>query len=313
MGAGTPGEIMAVKKTFVGLFSLLLAVALFATACSSSATSTQTPDPIFALSVSDAWVRPGIDPTAVYLTITNSGTESVTLTGVEAAWAGEIDMHETVNEDGFLAMEHMPSLAVPAGGSVTFAPGGMHLMAQDVHGDISDGDGLELAFLTDTGKRVGFSAVARGQSGMVMNDTESSHDHEMDDDNDEQPMAADEHDHAMGADGTGMEVEKHGAVFASGTIPPGNSFKFVFDHSLGGIKIPYHNHLDASSGTVMVMDGEDSSDEITVTIKEDGYHPADLHIAPGTEVTWINSTEVAWTVINGYHPDAEQSATNSGS
>lgn len=275
------------KKKTLSLIALSTVIALFAVACSSSTANTPTPDPVDVLTVTDSWVRPGIDPTAVYFTLSNSGSQTVTLTGVEASWAGEIDMHETVNQDGFLAMEHMPSLSVPAGGSVTFEPGGMHLMAQDIHNSISDGDSLELALLTVDGSKINFSAVARGGTQIAMGDDEMSHDHD--------DMAMDDHD-------DGSDVEKHGAVFASGTIPPTKSFEFTFDHSLLGIKVPYHNHLDGALGSVMVMEGAEVAGATTVTIDQEGFHPADLHVAPGTVVTWNNTTDVAWTVINGFPP-----------
>lgn len=271
-------------NTFL-LFAAITGIALFSFACSSTADNTPTPDPVSAITVSDSWVRPGIDPTAIYLTISNSGSQTVTLTGVDASWADEIAMHETVNDDGFLMMVHMPSISILAGSSVTFEPGGMHLMAQDVHNTISEGDTLELALLTADGTRISFSAVARGAIDGAMTDN-MSHDSDADD------------------PGSAMtDVEMHGSLIASGTIPPQKSFAFTFDHSLTGVMVPYHNHIDSSIGSVMVKESAEISGATTVTIDEDGFHPAELLVAPGTVVTWINTTDVAWTVINGFPPE----------
>lgn len=273
------------------LIAVMALLSTLAVACSSEE-NTPTPDPVASLTVSEAWLRPGIDPTAVYFTITNSGASAVTLNGADASWATDVAMHETVDDDGFLMMHHMDSVIVLAGGSVTFEPGGMHLMAENVHTEISAGDSLVLALLADTGSRIEFSAVAKAADAAVVSD---DHNHE---------MHADSHDHGTGHDESHMDVESHGAVFASGTIPPGKTFEFTFDHSFEGMAVPYHNHLDGSSGTVMVMANAGQSHEVVVTIDGDGYHPAELHVTPGTKVVWSNTTDVAWTVINGYHPDA---------
>lgn len=65
---------------------------------------------------------------AGFLTITNTGDEDDRLLGVRAAF-GMAHIHEsTVDDQGVARMEMRESLPIPAGETVTLAPGGLHIM-----------------------------------------------------------------------------------------------------------------------------------------------------------------------------------------
>ncbi|MBV9559484.1 MAG: copper chaperone PCu(A)C [Bradyrhizobium sp.] len=83
------------------------------------------------LRVSDAWIRlaavPGT-PSAAYFTI-HGGPTSDRLTSISSPQVRRAEMHETMAADhGMARMAPVEQLAVPAGGTVTFAPGGRHVM-----------------------------------------------------------------------------------------------------------------------------------------------------------------------------------------
>lgn len=83
------------------------------------------------VAVSDAWVRalpPGQPNTAAYLTVTNPGAATVTIVGASSAISNSAEIHTTREVDGLQRMERLTQLQVPPGGSVSFAPGGTHLM-----------------------------------------------------------------------------------------------------------------------------------------------------------------------------------------
>ena len=83
------------------------------------------------LEITSAWVRepiPGRMMSAAYLTITNPSDSDRVLTSVTADWAGLIEIHTHLHEDGVMRMRQLPSLVIPAGETVTFEPGGLHLM-----------------------------------------------------------------------------------------------------------------------------------------------------------------------------------------
>jgi periplasmic copper chaperone A len=105
------------------------ALVLSAIAAALIATPTLAAD----VAVNDAWFRalPGKLPAGGYFTLHNAGVTSVTLTGASSPACGMLMLHKTENEGGTGMMMDMPSIVVPAGGDVTFAPGGYHLMCND--------------------------------------------------------------------------------------------------------------------------------------------------------------------------------------
>lgn len=79
----------------------------------------------------DAWVRalpPTQANTAAYVSVRNSGSEPLVITGGSAALAARVELHDTVEVDGMLRMRQQESVTVPAGEALAFAPGGLHLM-----------------------------------------------------------------------------------------------------------------------------------------------------------------------------------------
>lgn len=64
-----------------------------------------------------------------FLTITNSGTEPDRLIAATSPAAGEVQIHEMKMEGDVMKMAELPDgLVIPAGETVTLAPGGFHLM-----------------------------------------------------------------------------------------------------------------------------------------------------------------------------------------
>src|SRR5688572_28718357 len=78
------------------------------------------------VTIRDGWIRalPGALPAGGYFTLRNDGKKSVTLTGVSSPSCGHAMLHESRDEGGRKTMAHVPNLVVPAGGSISFAPGG---------------------------------------------------------------------------------------------------------------------------------------------------------------------------------------------
>ena len=74
---------------------------------------------------------------AGYLTILNSGTADDTLIGVEADFP-RVMVHDSKTVDGVASMLAVGSVTIPAGETVTFAPGGLHVMFMGLDGDPLD-------------------------------------------------------------------------------------------------------------------------------------------------------------------------------
>jgi len=89
------------------------------------------PTQVGSLTISQAWVRasvPGQTNGAGYLTITNAAGKEDRLVGASSTAAAKIEIHEVITEGGNAKMREAGSIAVPAQGAVTFAPGGYHIM-----------------------------------------------------------------------------------------------------------------------------------------------------------------------------------------
>ena len=82
------------------------------------------------VTVDKPWVRlsaVSANPSAAYFTLTG-GARDATLTGVWSPSATRVEMHENMNSGGMTSMAPIKTVAVRAGGSVAFAPGGRHVM-----------------------------------------------------------------------------------------------------------------------------------------------------------------------------------------
>lgn len=91
------------------------------------------------IAIAAARIRPppgGRDVTAGYLTLTNAGAAANRLVSATSPAAASIELHAHIHEGGMMKMEQVPAIDVPAGGSVTLEPGGLHLMLFGVKADM---------------------------------------------------------------------------------------------------------------------------------------------------------------------------------
>ena len=86
---------------------------------------------------------PGVTSAAGYLTITNEGDEDDRLLGGEAAFAEDVEMHETNVVDDVARMREKEGIVVGAGQSVVLEPGGTHLMFTGLAAPLVDGERLD--------------------------------------------------------------------------------------------------------------------------------------------------------------------------
>ncbi len=69
-----------------------------------------------------------------YLSITNNGTTPDRLLGVRADFP-KVELHTTEEKDGVAKMMHVEAIDILPGETVTFAPGGLHVMFMGLNGD----------------------------------------------------------------------------------------------------------------------------------------------------------------------------------
>jgi len=94
-----------------------------------------------ALTVSHPWIRfltPQI-PAAGYFTLHNNGAHAAVLTGASSQDCGQLMLHKSMEKNGMAEMKMVSAITVPAHGSVTFHPGGYHLMCMSPSAAIAPG------------------------------------------------------------------------------------------------------------------------------------------------------------------------------
>lgn len=84
-----------------------------------------------AIVIEDAWAsasNPGTNIAAGYATFRNTGGQSDRLLSVSSARAGRSETHEMRMDGAIMRMRAVQGIEIPAGGAVTLAPGGLHIM-----------------------------------------------------------------------------------------------------------------------------------------------------------------------------------------
>jgi periplasmic copper chaperone A len=104
------------------------------------------------IAVHDAWVRaapPGATVLAAYLTIDNHSASAQALSGASSPQFERVEIHRTEIKNGVASMSAQPRVAIPAHGTLSFAPDGYHLMLIGPRKALHTGDHVELRMQFD--------------------------------------------------------------------------------------------------------------------------------------------------------------------
>lgn len=117
----------------------------------------------------DAWVRlPAVSgrPGGGYFMVHGTSANDA-LVAVSSPKAERIELHSMTSENGVMKMRKEESFALPAKGTLTFAPGGSHLMLFGLSPDVKPGGKVPLTFRFRSGATVTLDAEARAASAAV--------------------------------------------------------------------------------------------------------------------------------------------------
>ncbi|AKH41580.1 hypothetical protein FHS61_002068 [Altererythrobacter atlanticus] len=131
---------------------------------SEQATETAGPEAPAGISVSDGrMMLPPVsgNPAAIYFDIANDGDKDVMIRAVSVQGAGGAMLHETSTWNNQTDMQEVFQLSVPAGESVSFEPGGLHVMANDLDPSLVAGGETEVTLTFVGGDKVSFPAEIR--------------------------------------------------------------------------------------------------------------------------------------------------------
>ncbi|UTW44304.1 copper chaperone PCu(A)C [bacterium SCSIO 12696] len=95
-----------------------------------------------AIAVDNAYVRgmpPGRTVTAAFFDLHNKGARDCRLVGATADIARSGELHTHIHKDGVMRMRRVKGVDLPAGETVSFKPGGLHVMLFGVR-PLKDGE-----------------------------------------------------------------------------------------------------------------------------------------------------------------------------
>lgn len=110
-----------------------------------------------AVDIEAPWVReapPASTVLAAYMVLKNTADTPRTITRIESPDFRDAQIHRTVVEDGVAKMLPVEQLQLPASGSVTLEPGGLHLMLFDPQRPLRDGDSIILIIHASDGDSI---------------------------------------------------------------------------------------------------------------------------------------------------------------
>lgn len=122
------------------------------------------------LTVSDARMNiPAVagNPGAVYFTLTNGGSEALMLRSASVVGAESTTLHATSEYAGQMTMAELVQLPIDPGESLTFEPGGNHVMVMGLPEGLEPGGEMELTLTFLRGAELTFPVrlLAPGDDG----------------------------------------------------------------------------------------------------------------------------------------------------
>jgi periplasmic copper chaperone A len=112
------------------------------------------------VAVTNAWVRatvPGQPVAAAYMDIRAS--KAMKLVGVSSPVAERGEIHEMKDEDGMMKMRAVQAVDLPAGKTISLAPGGLHVMLFGLSEPLTDGRKVTLTLKLRRASGATFSHV----------------------------------------------------------------------------------------------------------------------------------------------------------
>jgi copper(I)-binding protein len=116
------------------------------------------------LSIESAFARPA--PAGgnggAFITVVNAGSSADRLIAARSAVAPNIELHETVDDNGVMKMRPVPAgFEVPAKGRLELKPGGKHLMFLGLTSPLVDGKEVEITLVFEKAGEITVKAPIR--------------------------------------------------------------------------------------------------------------------------------------------------------
>lgn len=104
--------------------------------------------------------------TGSFGTLVNGSDADITVTAASSPAAGVVELHEVVMSGGEMVMQPKPGgFVVPAGGSLTLEPGGLHIMLMGLTSAIAPGADVPITLTLSNGESITYTTVAKDFAG----------------------------------------------------------------------------------------------------------------------------------------------------
>ena len=109
-----------------------------------------------AIEITKPWARAtpaGAKNGAAFVTLTSLNWADE-LIGASSPAAEKVEFHQTSEENGIARMRAVPEIAIPAGDTVTLAPGGTHIMLMGLKAPLAEGERVAMTLTFRKGRTV---------------------------------------------------------------------------------------------------------------------------------------------------------------
>lgn len=117
-----------------------------------------------ALQIVHPWSRemPPVAPTAAaYFVVHNLGADADRLLAVQTPVAAKAELHEHLHVDGLMKMQQVPSVEIPPGAAVQFAPMAYHVMLFGLQRQLQAGEHFPLTLRFDKAGEIQVEVVVQ--------------------------------------------------------------------------------------------------------------------------------------------------------
>jgi hypothetical protein len=122
------------------------------------------------ITVTDPYVRavpPVVRNSAAFMQINNSSAEEQFLVSASTPVAATVELHMHTMDDGVMRMRQIAHIHLPANGTATLQPGGLHIMLLDLQGPLDLGDQVPITLTFEDGSSKEISAEVRSVTQMM--------------------------------------------------------------------------------------------------------------------------------------------------
>ena len=116
------------------------------------------------LEIDNAWIKnlPATVPVrAGYMDIYNPESREQSIVSMSSEYFAGVQIHQSIEEDGIMRMEHVPVLVIGPGVRLILEPGGFHLMMMQPQQPTEPGDEIEIRIRFDDGSEQNLMMTVR--------------------------------------------------------------------------------------------------------------------------------------------------------